>query len=63
MKIDVDLLKVFLTKSIKLCSHDMDYCEENGDEEQREIYGAEKNAYELVLEFVNQFKEDEKDEF
>ena len=58
MKIDVDVLKVFLTKSIKQCSNDMDYCEENEDDEQREIYGAEKKAYELVLQFFNEFKED-----
>ena len=53
MKIDLNLLKSFLNTSIKDCSLQMDEC----DDEQREIFGAEKSAYELVLNFINTFKE------
>ena len=57
MKIDLDLLKSFLNTSIKDCSLQMDECEDNDDFEQKDLLGAEKSAYELVLKFVDTYKE------
>ena len=53
MKIDFALLKNFLNASIKDCSLQMDECKGK-----RKLFGAEKSAYESVLNFISTHKDE-----